>query len=120
MSLNFSDFKTDEKGLIPAVVQDAETLQILMVGWMNRAAYEQTISTNLVTFWSRSRNTLWQKGESSGNVLRLVKIWIDCDQDTLLLHARPAGPTCHTGNNSCFYTQSFPDNEEDSPTTNQK
>jgi phosphoribosyl-ATP pyrophosphohydrolase/phosphoribosyl-AMP cyclohydrolase len=104
MNLDFSQLKTDPLGLIPAVIQDTETLQVLMVGWMNRQSYEATLETGLVTFWSRSRQQLWQKGESSGNTLNLSAIWVDCDKDTLLILAHPVGPTCHTGNHSCFFT----------------
>ncbi|PKO13274.1 MAG: phosphoribosyl-AMP cyclohydrolase [Chloroflexi bacterium HGW-Chloroflexi-10] len=104
MNLDFSQLKTDPLGLIPAVIQDTETLQVLMVGWMNRQSYEATLETGLVTFWSRSRQQLWQKGESSGNTLHLSTMWVDCDKDTLLILAHPVGPTCHTGSQSCFFT----------------
>jgi phosphoribosyl-AMP cyclohydrolase / phosphoribosyl-ATP pyrophosphohydrolase len=89
-------------GLIPAIVQHARSGEVLMLGYMNSAALAQTSSTGLVTFWSRSRATLWTKGETSGNTLRLVEIRPDCDGDTLLVLAEPAGPTCHTGTPSCF------------------
>ncbi len=89
-------------GLVPAIVQDADTRRVLMLGYMNREAYLKTIETRLVTFWSRSRAKLWTKGETSGNFLRLVEIKIDCDGDTLLVKARPDGPTCHTGSNTCW------------------
>ena len=84
-------------GLVPAIIQDARTKNVLMLGFMNREAYEKTLSSGLVTFWSRSRQCLWTKGETSGNVLRLVSIKNDCDNDTLLVRAEPAGPVCHTG-----------------------
>ncbi len=89
-------------GLVPAIVQDADTRRVLMLGYMNREAYLKTIETRLVTFWSRSRAKLWTKGETSGNFLRLVEIKIDCDGDTLLVKARPDGPTCHTGSDTCW------------------
>lgn len=89
-------------GLLPAIVQDNDTDQVLMLGYMNREAIEATVHAGLVTFYSRSRQRLWRKGESSGNLLRLVSIAGDCDSDTLLIRARPAGPTCHLGTQSCF------------------
>jgi phosphoribosyl-ATP pyrophosphohydrolase/phosphoribosyl-AMP cyclohydrolase len=88
-------------GLVPAVVQDADTLQVLMLGYMNEAALAKTQDTGLVTFHSRSRDTLWTKGETSGNTLSLVSLTIDCDMDTILVKARPTGPTCHEGTVSC-------------------
>jgi len=104
MTLNI---KWDRNGLIPAVIQDAETLEVLMLGYMNEESLEKTIKTGFVTFFSRSRQTLWTKGESSGNTLALESMSIDCDLDTLLIQALPAGPTCHTGKVSCFYTPLF-------------
>jgi phosphoribosyl-ATP pyrophosphohydrolase/phosphoribosyl-AMP cyclohydrolase len=89
-------------GLIPAVVQDAGSGEVLMVGFMNREAVEATLRDGLVTFWSRSRKTLWRKGETSGHTLALVDLTPDCDRDTLLVRARPNGPTCHTGARTCF------------------
>lgn len=89
-------------GLVPAIVQDAKTLQVLMLGYMNKQACAKTLDSKLVTFYSRSRNTLWTKGETSGNSLALVDMKIDCDQDTILVTANPTGPTCHTGTVSCF------------------
>ena len=89
-------------GLVPAIVQDADTLQVLMLGYMNADAVTKTQDTQLVTFYSRSRDTLWTKGETSGNSLALVSLDIDCDKDTILVKARPAGPTCHEGTVSCF------------------
>ncbi len=88
---------------VPAVVQDSSTGQILMIGYMNREAYEKTRQTGLVWFWSRSRGRLWQKGETSGNVLRVKEMWYDCDGDAVLVVAEPTGPTCHTGQISCFF-----------------
>ncbi len=89
-------------GLVPAIVQDAVTKNVLMLGFMNQEAYEKTIETQKVTFWSRSRNCLWTKGETSGNFLRLVSIQNDCDNDTLLVKAHPCGPTCHKGTDTCW------------------
>jgi phosphoribosyl-ATP pyrophosphohydrolase/phosphoribosyl-AMP cyclohydrolase len=89
-------------GLVPAIVQDANTKTVLMLGYMNEEALQKTIETKKVTFWSRSRNTLWTKGETSGNFLNLVDIKIDCDQDTLLVKAIPDGPTCHKGTDTCW------------------
>lgn len=89
-------------GLVPAIVQDADTLQVLMLGYMNEAALAKTQATGLVTFHSRSRDTLWTKGETSGNTLALVSLDADCDADTILVKARPTGPTCHEGTVSCF------------------
>jgi len=89
-------------GLVPAIVQDAVTKNVLMLGYMNKEAYEKTIETQKVTFWSRSRNCLWTKGETSGNYLNLVSIHVDCDNDTLLLKVSPVGPTCHKGTDTCW------------------
>ena len=89
-------------GLVPAIVQDASTEQVLMLGYMNAESLEKTQETGLVTFYSRSRKTLWTKGETSGNTLKFISIAMDCDQDTLLVRALPAGPTCHEGTISCF------------------
>ena len=89
-------------GLVPAIVQDAITKNVLMLGYMNEEAYDKTIATKKVTFWSRSRNCLWTKGETSGNFLHLVDIKVDCDNDTLLVKAHPDGPTCHKGTDTCW------------------
>lgn len=89
-------------GLVPAIVQDADTRVVLMLGYMNREAYEKTLATGRVTFFSRSRQTLWTKGETSGNYLDLVSMSADCDADTLLVKAHPHGPTCHTGADTCW------------------
>lgn len=89
-------------GLVPAIVQDARTKNVLMLGFMNREAYDKTIATGKVTFWSRSRNCLWTKGETSGNYLNLIEVKNDCDKDTLLVKAIPDGPTCHTGTDTCW------------------
>jgi phosphoribosyl-AMP cyclohydrolase len=97
------DLKYDARGLIPAVAQDAESGEVLMVAWMNDEALRLTRTTGEAHFWSRSRNELWHKGATSGSVLRVAEIRVDCDADTLLLRVRPAGPACHTGACSCFY-----------------
>ena len=89
-------------GLVPVIIQNAKTLQVLMLGYMNEQAYQQTKETGRVTFYSRSKERIWVKGESSGNTLELVDIKLDCDNDTLLVLANPKGPTCHTGATSCF------------------
>ena len=95
-------------GLLPVIVQDAVTLKVLMLGYMNREAYEKSLAEGRVTFYSRSRNCLWTKGETSGNYLTIKDMYLDCDNDTLLIKAIPAGPTCHRGTTSCFDT---PDSE---------
>lgn len=89
-------------GLVPAIVQDADTKTVLMLGYMNKEALEKTLATKKVTFYSRSRQTLWTKGETSGNFLDLVSVEADCDQDALLVKARPQGPTCHKGTDTCW------------------
>ncbi len=89
-------------GLVPAIIQDATTRKVLMLGFMNEEAYRTTIETRHVTFWSRTRQTLWTKGETSGNYLNLVDMKIDCDNDTLLVQVIPDGPTCHTGTDTCW------------------
>ena len=95
------DFKKQD-GLIPAIVQDAQTNKVLMLGFMNEEAYQKTLDTSQVTFYSRTRQCLWTKGETSGNVLQVVNILVDCDKDTLLIKANPVGPVCHTGADTCF------------------
>jgi len=99
-----------EKGLIPAIVQDASSLQNLMLGYMDKAALEATLEKGLVTFFSRSKQRLWTKGETSGNHLQLVSAQLDCDKDSLLIKAHPVGPTCHTGTHTCW-------NEPEAPAT---
>lgn len=96
-------------GLVPAIIQHADTGEVLMLGYMNEEAYEATLAKKVVTFWSRSKNRLWTKGETSGNTLDLVSVAVDCDRDTLLVKARPQGPTCHTGTKSCFGEAPGPD-----------
>jgi len=89
-------------GLVPAIIQDATTLKVLMLGYMNEESYKITLEKKLVTFWSRSRNELWTKGETSGNFLKLVDISVDCDNDTLLVKVNPVGPVCHLGTDTCW------------------
>lgn len=101
--MDLENIKYNEAGLVPAIVQDYETRQVLMMAWMNEEALKLTIETKKATFYSRSRQALWVKGETSGNTQAVVKINYDCDGDTLLLQVNPAGPACHTGNTSCFY-----------------
>jgi phosphoribosyl-AMP cyclohydrolase / phosphoribosyl-ATP pyrophosphohydrolase len=96
------DFTKNTNGLIPAIIQDNETKNVLMLGYMNQEAYDKTLETNKVTFFSRSKNRLWTKGEESGNFLNLVSIKNDCDNDTLLVQVNPVGPTCHTGLDTCW------------------
>lgn len=95
----------DEHGLIPAVVQDWRSGTVLMLGFMNKDALDQTMETGHVHFWSRKRQRLWQKGEVSGNHLQVKRMFVDCDADTLLIKAEPVGPTCHTGSRSCFFSE---------------
>jgi phosphoribosyl-ATP pyrophosphohydrolase/phosphoribosyl-AMP cyclohydrolase len=94
----------EKQELLPAIVQDATSGKVLMLGYMNREAYDRTLAEGRVWFWSRSRQAFWMKGESSGNVLTLRSLRLDCDGDAILVQAEPAGPTCHTGNVSCFFT----------------
>lgn len=104
--MEFSDFNLmkNADGLLPVVVQDARTLRVLMLGYMNKEAFEKTSESNLVTFFSRSRQSLWTKGETSGNYLHVARIFADCDADTLLIQAIPDGPTCHRGTPACWDT----------------
>ena len=102
-----NELRYDEQGLIPAVVQDAITLEVLMVAYMNAEALRLTQATGEAHFWSRSRQSMWHKGATSGNVQRIRQIRYDCDADTLLLLVEPAGPACHTGEVSCFYQTLF-------------
>ncbi len=89
-------------GLVPVIIQNAQTMQVLMLGYMNKEALDQTIETKKVTFYSRSKQRLWMKGESSGNILSVIDIKMDCDHDSILIFVNPKGPTCHTGSTSCF------------------
>ena len=105
--MKFSDFKLEKcaDGLLPVIIQDADTLKVLMLGYMNEEAFNMTLETQLVTFFSRTRKTLWTKGETSGNFLHVVDMFADCDADTLLVKAHPDGPTCHRGTTACFDTR---------------
>lgn len=96
------DFNKNKDGLVPAIIQDATTKNVLMLGYMNEEAFKKTKETNLVTFFSRTKNRLWTKGEESGNVLNLVEMKLDCDNDTLLVSVNPKGPTCHKGSDTCW------------------
>ena len=96
------DFNKNRDGLVPAVIQDATTKNVLMLGYMNQEAFTKTEETKLVTFFSRTKNRLWTKGEESGNVLHLVSMKLDCDNDTLLIQVNPNGPTCHKGTDTCW------------------
>ncbi|MEJ2059082.1 MAG: phosphoribosyl-AMP cyclohydrolase [Gammaproteobacteria bacterium] len=95
--------KFDDQGLIPAIAQQHDTGEVLMMAWMNRESLDETLDTGRVCYWSRSRGRLWRKGETSGQVQRLVELRVDCDADTLLLLVDQTGPACHTGRRSCFY-----------------
>ncbi len=99
-----STLKFNEAGLVPAVAQDEETGEVLMMAWMNAQAVERTLETGRVTYWSRSRQAFWIKGETSGHVQELVDFRVDCDRDCLLVLVRQTGPACHTNRRSCFYT----------------
>lgn len=104
--MNFEDFRLSKTGdgLLPVIIQDSTTLKVLMLGYMNKEAFDKSCSEGRVTFWSRSRNCLWTKGETSGNFLFIKEMYMDCDSDTLLIMADPVGPTCHRGTTSCFDT----------------
>jgi phosphoribosyl-AMP cyclohydrolase len=103
MTCFLDDLKFDAQGLIPVIAQQHDSGEVLMLAWMNRQAIEETLVTGRVCYWSRSRGALWRKGESSGQVQRLVEMRIDCDQDALLLKVDQAGVACHTGRRACFY-----------------
>jgi phosphoribosyl-ATP pyrophosphohydrolase/phosphoribosyl-AMP cyclohydrolase len=100
-----TNLKFNEKGLIPAIVQDADTGQVLMLGYMNEAALKKTLSSGEAWFYSRSRQELWHKGDTSGNIIKVLSVRKDCDNDTLLLIGKPTGPVCHTGNKTCFFRE---------------
>lgn len=101
--MNLDELRWDVQGLLPVVVQDATTQQVLMVAYMNREALARTLELGETVFWSRSRGELWHKGATSGNTQRVQAIYVDCDADTLLVLVNPAGPACHTGEVSCFF-----------------
>ncbi len=97
------DLKLNEQGLIPAIAQDADSGEVLMLAYMNEEALSLTLSSGEAWFYSRSRQELWHKGATSGNIIKVFEVWIDCDRDTVLLKGKPAGPVCHTGNKTCFF-----------------
>jgi phosphoribosyl-ATP pyrophosphohydrolase/phosphoribosyl-AMP cyclohydrolase len=107
--------KFDEKGLIPAVIQDTDSGEVLMLGYMNQESLRRTLSSSEVWFYSRSRQELWHKGETSGNRLIMSELWQDCDGDTILVKAKPLGPVCHTGNRTCFFEQLTRQDIEENP-----
>ncbi len=100
-----SNLKFNDKGLIPAIVQDEATGEVLMLGYMNEESIRRTLASGEVWFFSRSRQALWHKGETSGNKLLVRQLWRDCDNDTILVKAKPTGPVCHTGNKTCFFKE---------------
>lgn len=102
------DFNKNSDGLVPAIIQDSTTKNVLMLGYMNKEAFKKTMDTKLVTFFSRTKNRLWTKGETSGNVLNLIDIKLDCDNDTLLVFVKPNGPTCHKGTGTCWNGENNP------------
>jgi phosphoribosyl-ATP pyrophosphohydrolase/phosphoribosyl-AMP cyclohydrolase len=103
MLLEIKTLHWNEQGLIPAIVQDSQSLEVLMMAWMNGDSLQRTLDSGETWFWSRSRQELWHKGATSGNIQKVVSIEVDCDQDTLLVLVKPSGPACHTGSSSCFY-----------------
>ena len=105
MQVSLPEIKFNASGLIPAIVQDAQTNEVLMMAYMNQESLQLTLENKETFFWSRSRNELWHKGATSGNVQHMVEIRVDCDMDTLLIRVHPAGPACHTGNQTCFYRE---------------
>jgi len=111
--MNLDALKFDTQGLIPAVVQEAETGEVLMVAWVDRAALEATLTTGQAHFWSRSRQTLWRKGETSGNTFHVQNLFADCDGDTLLVQVHLDGVACHTGRRTCFFTEVMTDRTGD-------
>ncbi len=105
MALDVGDLKYDERGLIPAVAQDAATGEVLMLAWMSAESLRRTLETGRATYWSRSRRSLWVKGETSGHVQEVVEVRADCDGDAVLLRVNQTGPACHTGARSCFFEE---------------
>ena len=112
LSANITSAQFDSQGLIPAIVQDVGTGEVLMLAYMNAEALAKTLKTGETWFWSRSRGELWHKGETSGNTQRVVSVWIDCDGDTVLVKVEPRGPACHTGEQTCFFSQLPPHSSE--------
>jgi phosphoribosyl-ATP pyrophosphohydrolase/phosphoribosyl-AMP cyclohydrolase len=103
--MNLDEIFADDKTLLPAIVQEVDSKEVLMLAWVNKEALDKTINTKKATFWSRSRNELWVKGETSGNFQELVSIKFDCDSDSFLFSVHGHGPACHTGEQSCFYRE---------------
>ena len=110
-----NNLKFNEEGLIPAIVQDADTGEVLMLGYMNEEALRLTLSSGEVWFYSRRRQELWHKGETSGNRIKVYSVWKDCDSDTILVKGKATGPVCHTGNKTCFFQQLTKQDTEASP-----
>ena len=111
MKFELSQLKFNEKGLIPAITQDFESGTVLMLAWMNMESIRQTLETKRVTYWSRSRSALWEKGETSGHTQKLIEFRFDCDNDAILLLVRQKGPACHTNRTSCFFNELINENE---------
>jgi phosphoribosyl-AMP cyclohydrolase len=103
--MSVTELRFDARGLIPAIIQDADTGEVLMLGYMNEESLKKTLSTGEAWFYSRSRQKLWHKGETSGNFIKVVSIWQDCENNSLLVKAHPIGPVCHTGRKNCFFTE---------------
>ncbi len=110
-----TDLKLNEQGLIPAIIQEADTKEVLMLGYMNEESLRRIMSSGEVWFYSRSRQELWHKGATSGNRILVRSVWLDCDNDTILVMAKPVGPVCHTGNKTCFFQQFEKKDIETSP-----
>ena len=107
------DIKFNKDGLIPAIAQDADTGEVLMLAYMNAEALRRTLASGEAWFFSRSRKALWHKGETSGNIIKVSEVWKDCDSDTILLKGKASGPVCHTGNKTCFFQKLDPKDVED-------
>ncbi len=105
--MGFEDFKLNADGLIPAIVQDYENGEVLMLGYMNKESYEKTLETGLMTYWSRSRQELWVKGDTSGHYQHVKSLYLDCDNDTILAKVEQIGAACHTGSRSCFFQELY-------------
>ena len=115
MSAFLDEVQFDANGLVPAIAQDAENGQVLMMAWMNRATLEETMKTGQAVYWSRSRKARWRKGETSGHIQEVIELRVDCDGDAILLKVRQTGPACHTGQRSCFFRRSKHGEIEKSP-----
>jgi phosphoribosyl-AMP cyclohydrolase len=105
MGKMLKDIKFNKDGLVPAIAQDADSGEVLMLAYMNKEALRRTLKTGEAWFWSRSRQELWHKGETSGNIIKVREVWKDCDSDTILIKGKAAGPVCHTGNATCFFQE---------------